>query len=87
MESELKYENVNPGTVSVEGFGMECWDYEENFGKKREKSIFVSYQELPNVRGRQLLRRIHELQRGGNKLGWHPEGEQADLKEFFGISR
>ena len=87
MESDPQYENVNPGTVSVEGFGLECWDYEENFGKKREKTILVSSRDMPSILGRQLLRIIHELRRGSDKLGWNPEREKANLKEFCGITR
>ena len=84
IEGNSTYENENPGTVTVEGFGMECWDYEENYGKKRERTIFVSYAKLPNVPARKLLRRIDELRRGEHKFGWNPEQEEADLQEFFG---
>jgi hypothetical protein len=75
---------VNPGTVTVEGFGRECWDYELNVGKKREETILVSYADLPNVPAKKLLRRIDELRCGTSKFGWNPEQEEADLKEFFG---
>jgi hypothetical protein len=75
---------VNPGTVTVEGFGMESWDYEENFGKKRENTIFVNCAKLPGVPAKKLLRRLDELRHGGQKFGWAPEQEEADLKEFFG---
>jgi hypothetical protein len=84
VESDPKYENVNPGTVTVEGFGRECWDYEQNFGKKRKETIFVAYPHLPNVTAKKLLRRIDELRRGTSKFGWNPKQEEADLKEFFG---
>ena len=63
---------------------MESWDYEENFGKKRENPIMVNYAKLPNVTDRKLLRRINELRHGGQKFGWAPEQEAADLKEVFG---
>lgn len=43
----------------------------------------VSYEELPEVPGRKLLRRINELSRV-QKFGWNPKQEEADLKEFFG---
>jgi hypothetical protein len=84
VESHKKYENENPGTITVEGFGLECWDYELNFGKKRDDTIFVSYSKLPPVPAKKLLRRLDELQNKSQKFGWNPEHEEADLKEFFG---
>jgi hypothetical protein len=63
---------------------MECWDYEDIFGKPRGKTIFVSGAKLPNVPAKKLLRRIDELRRGGGKFGWNPQQEQSDLEEFFG---
>ncbi|KAF8626728.1 hypothetical protein AX17_006494 [Amanita inopinata Kibby_2008] len=84
VESNPKYENVNPGTITVEGLGIECWDYEEKFGKERKNTIFISYADLPKVPAKKLLRRIDELRRGVNKFGWNPDQEEADLKAFFG---
>lgn len=84
VECNNKYENVNPGTVTVEGFGMESWDYEEIFGKKRDRTCFASYSKLANVGSSSLLRRIDELRHGTHKFGWNPNQEEADLKEFFG---
>ena len=75
---------MNPGTVTVEGFGMECWSYELSFGKPRESTVFVSYAELPSIPAKKLLRRVDELSRGIRKFGWDPKQEEADLKEFFG---
>lgn len=84
IESDPLYENENPGTVTVEGFGLECWEYEEIYGKTRAETVFVSHAQLPNVPARKLLRRVDELRRGEEKFGWHPEKEEADLEEFFG---
>jgi len=75
---------MNPGTVTVEGFGMECWSYEISFGKPQESTILVSCAELPDISARKLLRRMDELSRGVHKFGWDPTQEEADLKEFFG---
>ena len=75
---------MNPGTVTVEGFGMERWSYEIRFGKPQENTILVSHAELPNIPARKLLRRMDELSRGVHKFRWNPKREEADLKEFFG---
>lgn len=81
-ESHAKYENVNPGTVTVEGFGLECWDYEES--KPREHSIMVNHSNLPVLKARRLLRRLNEIQSKSGKFGWSPTTEELNLKEFVG---
>jgi len=81
-EAHIKFENVNPGTVTIEGFGLECWDYEE--GKPREQTILVNRSDLPDLTAARLLRRVNELQTNPGKFGWHPEKEELDLKEFVG---
>jgi hypothetical protein len=87
VECESRYENVNPGTLTVEGFGMECWDYEEHHSdKERDNTVFVDARDLPGIPAKKLLRRIHELQRGGDKFGWNRDKEVADMKELFGIT-
>ena len=53
-EAQPKYENVNPGTVTVEGFGIECWDFEMT--KPRSKTIMVNHSAMPNVSAAKLLR-------------------------------
>lgn len=81
-ECHANLENVNPGTVSVEGFGIECWDFEET--KPRSLDVLVSYADLPVVRASTLLRRLDEIQRYPGKFGWDPVKEELDLKEFAG---
>lgn len=81
-ESHVKYENVNPGTVTVEGFGLECWDFENT--KPREQTILVNRSDLPVLPARKLLRRVADLQGGTGKFGWNPEAEELNLKEFVG---
>ncbi|KFY39475.1 hypothetical protein V494_03966 [Pseudogymnoascus sp. VKM F-4513 (FW-928)] len=81
-EAQPKYENINPGTVTVEGFGIECWDFEMT--KPRNKTIFVNHAEMPNVSAAKLLRRLDELRRGGDKIGWSPDEDELDIKEFVG---
>ena len=81
-EAQAKYENINPGTVTVEGFGIECWDFERT--KPRNKTIFVNHSAMPNVPAAKLLRRMDELRRGGDRLGWSPDEDELDIKEFVG---
>jgi hypothetical protein len=77
-EAEAKYENVNPGTVTVEGFGYECWDFE--MLRPRDKTILVSHSKMPNIPAAKLLRRIDELRRASNRMGWDPDGEEFDIQ-------
>lgn len=81
-ESHAKYENVNPGTVTVEGYGLECWDFEAT--KPREHTIIVSSAKLPVLPARKLLRRLNDLQRHQGKFGWNPTEEELNLKELVG---
>lgn len=81
-ESNLKFENVNPGTVTVEGFGIESWDFENT--KPREETIMVNRSSLPVLPARKLLRRMNELQTSPGKFGWNPATEELDLKEIVG---
>jgi tetratricopeptide (TPR) repeat protein len=81
-ESHAKLENVNPGTVTVEGFGLECWDFEET--KPRSQTIMVNNSKLPVLRASKLLRRLNEIQKKSGKFGWSPTTEELNLKEFVG---
>ncbi|KFY19217.1 hypothetical protein V493_08076 [Pseudogymnoascus sp. VKM F-4281 (FW-2241)] len=81
-EAHPKYENINPGTVTVEGFGIECWDFEMT--KPRNNTIFVNYAKMPNISAAKLLRRIDDLRREGEKIGWNPDEDELDIKEFVG---
>lgn len=87
LESTPFYENVNPGTVTAEGFGLDCWGYEELHGKMRTTTVLVSRDELPGVPAQKLLRRVDELRRGDGKMDCDPEKEDDDLEEFFGNMR
>jgi hypothetical protein len=84
VECSARYESIHPGTVTVEGFGMECWDYEESFGKPRSINIFVNGAVMPSLPAKKILRRLDELRRGVGKFGWNPTQDEADLKEFTG---
>jgi hypothetical protein len=84
IETNAKYDNMNPGTVTVEGFGFECWDHEVLFGKLREQTIIASYAALPNIPGEKILRRLDELEIGAGRLGWNPTRDYEELIEFIG---
>ncbi|KAL4864542.1 hypothetical protein BDV12DRAFT_205626 [Aspergillus spectabilis] len=61
VESYPEYENINPGTVTVEGFGLDAWDYEGTHHPRKE-TIFVSCGEAESIPAKKLMRRIVELQ-------------------------
>ena len=84
VESSARYESIHPGTVTVEGFGMECWDYEIKFGRQRENTIVVNCADMPSLPAKKLLRRLDEFSRGVVKFGWNPAQDDADLREFTG---
>jgi hypothetical protein len=83
-ESHAKFENENPGTVTVEGYGLECWDFETTKPSNRDNTIMVNCSKLPVLRAKTLLRRIDELQNHAGKFGWSPDKEELDLKEIIG---
>lgn len=82
-EASPKYHNVNPGTVTAEGFALEVWEYEELYGIERESDVFIStwFMELSAER---LLRRLDELRSNTNRLGWNPAEDHLDLHDFLG---
>lgn len=84
FESSARYESIHPGTVMVEGFGMECWDYEEKFGKPRSNPILVDDSDMPSFPAKKLLRRLDQLRRGVEKFGLNPTQDEEDLRELTG---
>lgn len=83
-ESHIKFENVNPGTVTVEGYGLECWDFEcLKPGTNDHHTILVNASSLPVLDAKRLLRRINELQTNPGKFGWNSD-EELDLKQIVG---
>ncbi|KAJ5682799.1 hypothetical protein N7462_005964 [Penicillium macrosclerotiorum] len=82
LESYPKYENVHTGTITVEGFGLEAWEFEE-LHNDRNNTIMVNYSDPGCIPARKLLRRIDELQTSSAKLGWNPPQDHEDLKEFI----
>ena len=83
-ESFAKFENENPGTVTVEGYGLECWDFEKKKPSDRSNTILVNCSQLPVLRARTLLRRIDGLQNHAKTFGWRPDTEELDLKQIVG---
>lgn len=82
-EAEPEFENINPGTVTVEGYGIECWDFEDH--KPKELKIFVNRSRLPVLPAKKLLRRLDELSHGGNAaFGSNKAGDELDLQEMVG---
>jgi hypothetical protein len=83
-ESHIKFENANPGTVTVEGYGLECWEFEiSKPGPNDHATIFVNNSRLPALGAKRLLRRIDELQTNPSKFGWNND-EELDLKQIVG---
>lgn len=83
VEADPKYENIRPGTVTIEGFGMECWAYRIDFGNHPEITYAVCLDKVPAVSGKTILRRIFELKHmNPNSHGWDLEGDVEYLSEF-----
>ena len=83
VEAHSEYENINPGTVTVEGFGLDAWDFEETY-HSRNDIVFMSTFRHDVITAKKLLRRIHELQNNPGRFGWNPHKDLADLREFTG---
>lgn len=82
VESHPKFENANPGTVTVEGFGLECWEFENE--KPHTYSVFVNRNKLPVMPASNLLRRLDELQKGSRAFGWDPTTDDLNVKDMVG---
>ncbi|KAL2842119.1 hypothetical protein BJX68DRAFT_270837 [Aspergillus pseudodeflectus] len=81
VECYTYYESRSyPGTVTLEGFALECWDAIE----PQTISVPVSYVPLPTLPMSKLLRRVDELRRGDVELGQDPQKDLWDLLEMLG---
>jgi tetratricopeptide (TPR) repeat protein len=80
VESDPKYENINPGTVTVEGFGLECWDHV----RPQADTVTFSRGQLPEVEAEKLLRRTDELSHNSYEFGSDFALDEAYPKEFAG---
>ncbi|KAL2752925.1 hypothetical protein ACRALDRAFT_1083463 [Sodiomyces alcalophilus JCM 7366] len=83
VEAEAKYDHVYGGTISVEGFGMEWWDWEIKFGPKRPQTFRFTRGTVPPLSAIKMLRRMAEL--AAMNTEEDPEVDDKDLEEFFGI--
>ncbi|KAJ5812047.1 hypothetical protein N7474_008348 [Penicillium riverlandense] len=82
-EGEPEFENINPGTVTVEGYGIECWDFEDH--KTKEMKIYVNHSRLPVLPAKKVLRRLDELSHRDNAVfGSNKVKEELDLREMVG---
>lgn len=82
VESHPKFENANPGTVTVEGFGLECWEFENE--KPHTYNVFVNRAKLPVMPVSKLLHRLDELQKGRRAFGWDPTTDELNIKGMVG---
>ncbi|KAL2148930.1 hypothetical protein VTH82DRAFT_1616 [Thermothelomyces myriococcoides] len=82
-ECHAELENVNAGTVTVEGFGIERWALEEKTTQKNHV-VMANRSKLPALHPSKILRRLHEIQKNPDNFGCHPIDEELSLLEFFG---
>lgn len=80
-EAEPDFENIHPGTITIEGFRIECWDFENM--KPKNIRIFVNNSKLPEVPASKLLRRVDMIHKYG-VFGEDPDDEELNLKEMIG---
>jgi hypothetical protein len=85
VESYPKYDNVNPGTVTIEGWGLECWECQEKL-KPHSISIISNRAELPKLTTKQLVRRLFELS-PRSEYRWSQERDDEALEEFALIKK
>lgn len=82
VESHPEYENINPGTVSADGFALDAWDYEETHHPRWHR-VRVACMDVNSIPIKRLNRRVHELKTDTGELGWDPQKRLLDLVEFF----
>jgi hypothetical protein len=79
-----KIREYHPGTVTVEGFEMEFWEYEEKFGKPQKRTIFFGTSDVPSLPAKKIRRRLDHLRRGVGKFWMESYQDEADFREFTG---
>jgi hypothetical protein len=84
VESHPKYENVNPGTVTVEGFGIEACDLDS--ARYPREPVTLDYDRTiePTTQGR-VARRLDELQRNTREFSWDSAKDRAALADFIDL--
>ncbi|KAL3483559.1 hypothetical protein BJX62DRAFT_249348 [Aspergillus germanicus] len=94
-EADPAYHHVHPGTLTIHGFGLDCWDYveETKYGLAivRRGYVDVEPTPLPGASVKQLLRRVDDLKkRRAAKFGLYGESqdyfveEDTDLRQLIG---
>ncbi|KAL4865797.1 hypothetical protein BDV12DRAFT_173887 [Aspergillus spectabilis] len=79
------YEHENPGTVTVEGFGLDYWDAEIAFGRIARDPFPLALSDLPDISFEYaaLLRRLDEI-RSQTQVALDPEEQLAALTDCLG---
>ncbi|EEQ85899.2 tetratricopeptide repeat-containing protein [Blastomyces dermatitidis ER-3] len=86
MESEPRYQHVYPGTLTVEGFGLEAWRYAKEHSGPQYSHKTAFLQKMPAVSLTKLLRRFEELQCVDRPFGLNIQEDALDIREIFGDS-
>jgi len=87
-EADPKYENVNPGTVTCEGYAIDVWEYNLYFGEKKwGHNLLVHASTVPRNSAPRILSRLQAIQAGERTLGLDPIQDYEDLAEFAGNAR
>lgn len=60
VESNSECKNINPETVTIKGFALDAWDYEDT-NYPRESFVFVNASDPGSITAQKLLPRIDEL--------------------------
>ena len=85
VEAHDKYEHVNPGTATVQGYAIEVWEHETYFNEKfRTRDILTAADGLPSFSCSSVLRRLNDMQTRKEQLGYDHEREYEELVEFAG---
>ncbi|KAL4922954.1 tetratricopeptide repeat protein [Aspergillus undulatus] len=92
VEGDPRLANENPGTVTVEGFGLEAWFYELTYGRSKirlteieaEENLRTNDDAIDPVPVSKMLRRLHELREEQADSEWNPAVEKAELKDLIG---
>lgn len=84
-EAHPEYESSNGGTVTCEGYGLDCWEHDLYFAGKNRQDTFIVYGgPVPSVSGTSLMRRLDELRSSTQRFGLDPSKDYKDLVEFAG---
>ncbi|KAL3482042.1 hypothetical protein BJX99DRAFT_243378 [Aspergillus californicus] len=82
-----EYTHLHPGTVTLDGYALDCWEWEVLYGRSNTlERLLVPTHSIPGLKAAQLLRRVAELQSMTRvqDLGWDSIRDEADLIEIMG---